>query len=286
MNTLSIQDRRLDSDAFSRARNLWMPHPEVMPQEALRDLAREVIARLGRHLDHAPLAEATPSEAEIEALCDALVAPADDLSADVILKARREGMSIDMVCLGLIASAARRLGDRWDDDRITFVEMTLAASRMYGLLRGMRDVFTPALIETPDQIEVCFASVPGETHTLGVTMAADVFRRRGWRIDLRNGYSHGELVDSIGTGRYAVIGISAGSARMLPALIRLKVALRVGNPRAWIMICGKITEVVPDLSARVDADLIATDVHSAIEEMQSVIDTAATEALRRSRATG
>lgn len=201
----------------------------------------------------------------------------DEMRApDLVLQARRDGMSVDMICLGLISGAARRLGEWWDDDRVSFVEMTLAASRMYALLRGLRQVFPPIVPPGDSGMPVCFMSVPGENHTLGVTMAADLFRRRGWDIDLKNGFSHDDLLAEVGLRRYKLIGISAGSERMLLPLIRLKIALRIRNPQAWIMICGKITEVVPDLAARVDADYVATDVASAIDEMQHLMTTAST----------
>lgn len=45
-----------------------------------------------------------------------------------------------------------------------------------------------------------FATVPGETHTLGITMAADLFWDHGRRIDLRTGLDHDALIDAVVTG--------------------------------------------------------------------------------------
>lgn len=261
----------LDHEAFGQARELFLRGREALPKEALRTLAQEVVLRVSQHLDHAPESEPLPDTAAIDRLCAALMA-ADEMAApDLVLEARRAGMSADMICLGYIAGAARRLGEWWEDDRIGFVEMTLAASRMYALLRGLRNVFPPRVRDGAAPAQVCFVSVPGETHTLGVTMAADILRRRGWHIDLFNGYDHDDLMQAVSPSAYHIFGISAGSERMLLPLVRLKVALRVSHPRAWIMICGKITEVVPDLAGRVDADLVASDVASAIDEMQNLM---------------
>jgi methanogenic corrinoid protein MtbC1 len=271
MEQVSVGDYPLDHDAFGQARRLFLRHQNELSQQALRTLAQEVVVRLSAHLEHAPVVEARPDDAAIDELCDALLSDDEMAAADLVRKARRDGMSADMICLGYVAGAARRLGERWDEDRASFVEVTMAAGRMYALLRGLRQVFPPSLARDGAQPRICFASTPGETHTLGVTMAADLFRRRGWEIDLFNGCSHDELLSAIGENTYSIFGISAGSERVLAPLIRLKVALRVSHPRAWIMVCGKITEVVPDLAARVDADLVATDVASAIDEMQRLI---------------
>lgn len=271
MEQTPVGDVAVDRDAFGQARTLFAKGQQELSRNALRALAREVVVRLSNHLDRAPTVEPRPEPAEIGRLCEALMSDDEMAAPDLILEARRQGMSADMICLGFIAGAARLMGEWWEQDRIGFVEVTLAASRMYALLRGLRDVFPSLADDDSGPTRVCFISTPGETHTLGVTMAADVFRRRGWQIDLLKGYAHDDLIRHVAQKSYTVFGISAGSERMLLPLIRLKVALRVGHPRAWIMICGKITELVPDLAQRVDADLVATDVASAIDDMQRLI---------------
>ena len=60
-----------------------------------------------------------------------------------------------------------------------------------------------------------------------------------------------------------MIGLSAGCARMIFPLARLIVALRISNPAAWIMVSGKITDIVPDIVALVDADGAAGDAEAA-----------------------
>ena len=66
----------------------------------------------------------------------------DEAAADIVLRARLNGMSVDMVYLGLLAGAARRLGERWDEDRTTSAQMTIAAGRIYAIMRGLRQAFT------------------------------------------------------------------------------------------------------------------------------------------------
>ena len=42
-----------------------------------------------------------------------------------------------------------------------------------------------------------FCAVPGEQHTLGVMMAADLFRRNGWDVGLLIGVDHAEIVERL-----------------------------------------------------------------------------------------
>jgi methanogenic corrinoid protein MtbC1 len=263
-------DGGLDREAFDKARGLFTKRAGVMPDTAVHALAAEVITRLERKGPAA--AERAPPEADIDALCDALVSPRDDAAAELVLDARRNGMSIDMVYFGYLAASARRLGERWDEDRTTSAQMTIAAGRMYAIMRGLRQSFASDQYLTADHVRALFASTPGETHTLGVTMAADFFRRRGWQIDLRTGLTHHELLSAAEQAACPVIGVSASSERMVFPLARLIVALRITSPAAWIMVSGKIIDLVPDILTLVDADGVAPDAETALAQMLDHIE--------------
>jgi len=255
----------LDTEAFEKARGLFTQRPNRMPDTAVHALAAEVITRLERRGSTA--AESLPPDVEIDALCDALVSPREEAAAELVLAARLNGMSIDMLYLGYLAASARRLGERWDDDRTTSAEMTVAAGRMYGIMRGLRQAFASDPFLKTDHARALFASTPGETHTLGVTMAADFFRRRGWQIDLRTGLTHQELLSAADHSSYPVIGVSASSERMIFPLARLIVGLRIASPAAWIMVSGKIIDLVPEILTLVDADGVAPDAETALSQM-------------------
>ena len=84
------------------------------------------------------------------------------------------------------------LGTWWEEDRVSFVEVTVGTSRMYAIMRALRRQMPLAShIHSKSAI---FASVPGETHVLGVRMAADLLRKEGWDIELKIGRTHEELV--------------------------------------------------------------------------------------------
>lgn len=260
----------LDLEAFARARVLFDQRAGLLPQTAVHALAAEVISRLERR----GLAgqEALPPPSQLDELCDALLSPRDEAAAELVLEARLKGMSVDMVYLGLLAGAARRLGERWDEDRTTSAEMTVAAGRIYAIMRGLRQLFATDQVLTAAHEKALFVATPGETHTLGVTMAADYFRRRGWQIDLRTGLGHSDLIAEADREDYPVIGISASSERSVFPLARLIVGLRVRHPGSWIMVSGKITELIPEIMTLVDADGVANDPESALTQMHAHLE--------------
>lgn len=256
----------LDTETFTKARRVFNAHKERLPQDALHLLTREVISRLA--LDRSTAADPVvkPSSEDIDALCHDLLSPCEMQAADKLIALRGQGASLDMLYRGYLAAAARRLGDWWTEDRTTFTEVTIAAGRIYAIMRSLTASMPVSLPR--DRQHALFASVPGETHTLGVTMAADLFRERGWHIDLETGKGHDELVRALDRTHHSIIGLSTSRPEMIAPLARLIVAFRICKPQAFIMVCGAVAESEPDICDLVDADCIANDLPTAIRSLE------------------
>lgn len=240
-----------------------------LPPAAVRTLALEVVERLAARLPPAIAPENLPSTADIDRLCDALLSEDPMAATAIIAAARRDGARFETLCLSHLAVAARRLGDRWDADLVSFMDVTLAMGRIYAILRGLRRDMPH--VRTDARRVADFASVPGEDHTLGIAMAANLCRDRGWDIALHTGLAHGPLVDVLAASRSRLIGLSAGSAQSLPALMRLIVALRISNPGAAILICGQIAALDINLIGVSGADAAASDIETALVEMNRLL---------------
>jgi methanogenic corrinoid protein MtbC1 len=257
----------IDAGAFARAKELFVKPSERLPAGAVQALASEVLARLaskpvpradGNSAPRQEIPLDAGMEQRIETLTQALLSMDDHEATEIVMEAHADGASVDVLYLGLLAGAARRLGHWWQDDRIASVEVVIGAGRIYAIMRGLRRLFGPGP-SRGDGFRAAFGSVPGETHNLGVAMAADLMTLRGWEIDLRAGLDHDTLVAELGHGRYPIIGLSASTGRMLFPLARLIVALRVTNPGAWILVSGPVVDLEPDVVQLVDADAAARD---------------------------
>lgn len=239
---------------------------QSLPPAALRLLAREVILRVGRASEGVAVihGQATnqPGRDEIESLCDALLSQDDSAGAEMVRQARHGGMPAETLYHCYIAHAVRRFGERWERDEATAAQVILGAGRVYAILRDLRAVFLAEHLVAPPGAEAVFATVPGEVHGLGVTIAADTMRLRGWDIALRVGLGHDALVEDIARLRPTMVGLSASlPSHTLPAA-RLIVALRVRCPHVWIMLGGGLVAQDPGIAAVVDADAGVTDVET------------------------
>jgi methanogenic corrinoid protein MtbC1 len=239
-----------------------------LPPASVESLAQEVIRRMAGRNFHIPVAP--PTEEDIEELCLALLSEDDTAGARFIQGLRSDGASVEMVYLTYLAGAARMLGAWWDSSRVPFTEVALGTTRMYAIMRALRHQFA-ASARTTERAAV-FASVPGETHVLGVRMATDLFRKDGWDIDLKVGKTHDELVEEISQSDAVVIGLSAGGTHVIEPLSKLMVALRITNPKAFIFICGNIADEAREAIDLMDADGVVTDVTEALTLMRQAVD--------------
>lgn len=243
-----------------RARDYMERRGQQLPVAALRILAREVILRV-THAASAVDAKLTlPLRSEIDLLCDALLSRDETAAADLVHTARRGGMTADTLYHVYIAGAVCQFGERWERDEATAAQVILGAGRVYAILRELRTAFLTAHITAPRGAEAVFASVPGEVHGLGPTIAADTLRRKGWDIALRLGLEHDELVEEIAALKPTMVGLSASTPSQILPTARLIVALRVRCPQVWILLGGGLMAHDPDIVQLVDADAGAVDI--------------------------
>ncbi len=235
-----------------------------LPAEALRVLAQEVLERVAKQN---PLRPAHPAPlSEIETLCEALLSDDRQAASDFVLHAQARGIGPDVICLSYLAVAAARLGEMWDMDRVSFLQVTVAVGRIYALMRSLRrSLAVPVLAQGRS---ATFVSVPGEDHTLGVAMAAELLRTKGWEIELLLGLGHNRLVDEIAAGRPRLLGISTSGRRSLTSLTRLLVAVKLSMPEVRVLVCGHVDPADVDLIGVSGADSVAVGFEAAAAELE------------------
>ncbi|MBC7738496.1 MAG: cobalamin B12-binding domain-containing protein [Candidatus Saccharibacteria bacterium] len=242
---------------------------QKLPETVLTAVVQEVVKRVASNMRVAPLEEFAPTPAQIDALCSALVSQDPTAAITLIDEAQRRGGSYDALYQDYLAVAARRLGEWWNEDRVPFFKVTIAAGRIYAILRMLR---LQKQVPVPDgRRTAVFVSVPTDNHTLGITVAADMARDRGWDIELFTGLSHDDLVHELERRDPPLIGVSASGIRVLPGLIKLIVSLRLSNPKARILICGQIAALDLGLDGMGGADSVAGNFDQAFGYMEQIV---------------
>lgn len=234
-----------------------------LPEDAVVSLAKEVLRRLAQDLRNQ---DTLPEDAGD--LAQDLIGPNTVAGADRVNRHLKAGVSAKKLYGPYLARASQRLGVLWEADEVTFAELTVGIGRIYGIMRTLRKSIEPAIRRR--NRSAFFASVPGDNHTLGVKMAADLARREGWDVELKLDLDHDDLVDAVSGSGQLLVGLSGGGEHAVPNLARLVLALRVRAPEALILVSGNIVDVAAESLELMHVDAIASEYDEAMETMEDL----------------
>ncbi len=257
----------IDTQVFSRTAQLFSAKVRALPPDTVKVLASDIVAHLGRTAE----AGVDVDPVNLEDFCNTLLGYDADAALSFLADRRAEGCDLETIYVGYIAAAARELGARWEDDRVSLFDVTVGTGHLYALMRALRaenEAFAPDL---DVQRYALFATVPGEDHAIGITIAADLFRAEGWEIELQTGTDHASLVAQAEFSKPPVIGLSLTTERRLDALVRLVVALRLVLPRSIIGVATGGMLAADRIANLVDIDLQFSDVRSAREQLDRML---------------
>ncbi|MFN3608836.1 MAG: B12-binding domain-containing protein [Hyphomonas sp.] len=266
---MAKQEASVDPQLYERAVSLFATKRSALPPETVSLLANDIVRRLARAIEQVPTQEVPEiSGASLAAFCETLV-HADPAAALSFISARRaEGVSRDGIYFGYISAAARQLGDLWDEDLLSFVDVTVGTGHLYALLRALRAEGSFGRPAFDVRRYAVFATVPGEDHGIGITIAADLFREAGWEIDLHTVTDHESLLTHMERAAPTVIGLSLSTEHRLDELMRLVVAIRIAMPHVIIGVAPGSSLDERRLTSLVDIDLVIRDVHSSRAELE------------------
>ncbi len=264
-------DDDLDRDAWMLAQAQFSHLQATLPPEAVGSVAREVVRRLAFRLPRQAEGNPAPDAADIARFCATLTAAHDDSAERFILNLRRGGQSTPTIYLSFIAAAARELGRQWDDDRLSFAEVTMASGRLYRIIRGLRHVLDQDGPRPDNARRILLALLPGDTHTLASDMAADLFRRDGWEVDLAVAEDHDSIIARADVARLAAVVIVSNDSRTVAPVTRLVVGLRIVAPMVPVVLAGKIldTAMVCELCG---ADAGLDSLENAVAQLRIITD--------------
>lgn len=194
------------------------------------------------------------SEDQVDALCDALMGHDPDAAARIVRDAEIDGVSPDTLYLDYIAAAARRMGERWLADCASFLDVSVAGGRLMTIVRDLAVQFGGPEAEPLPGHSMVISTVPGETHALGAAIAAEYFRRSRWHVTLLDGADWPDIAYALRRERPAVLGLAAGSRRMVPVLAETVRAVRSTYPDMIIVVGGPILALEPEIVRTVGAD--------------------------------
>jgi MerR family transcriptional regulator, light-induced transcriptional regulator len=264
----------------SRGRQAGL-HAAPMPRDAVRRLAArfegEAIPRLmllqqsarGARLARpqvSPEGPRAPVEQDVIDFSMLLSSPYDDAAVSHVHRLLDAGMPADVIIFDLLAPAARRLGALWECDGCDFTSVTIGLWRLQRSLNLLRVPGHGLRMSADRSRSVLMTVVPGEQHTFGMHLVADLFRRDGWDVADAPMPDAAAVSHAVGTEWFAFVGLSIAGDRMVDPLIELIADLRraSANPRIGVMVGGPLISLRPTLAKSLPADLVVNDAREAL----------------------
>ncbi len=188
-----------------------------------------------------------------------------------------EGAAAESLYLDLLAPAARRLGEMWEDDTCDFTEVTIGLWRLQNAMRELSPSFLRSANPRSNGPRALLVPLPGEDHTFGLSMVYEFFRRAGWNAWSGPVSSSADLRGLVRHEWVEVIGFSLACDEKLDAVrAEIRSVRRASmNPGLGVLVGGPGFTANPLLAAEVGADGTATDGRQAVLQAQALVDLAA-----------
>jgi methanogenic corrinoid protein MtbC1 len=252
---------------------------EVIPRliAAHRAPAREM-PRPASTVDHDAALALDP-----DAVADLALSSEPGAVQGLVEEALAQGVPLETLLIEILAPAARRLGDRWQDDSADFIAVTMGLWRLQeslqGLGNGRRPLAYGRAAGRPGR-RVLFVVAPGDTHSFGSVLLEELFRDHGWECRSCRGATAGEIGTELESHMFDLVALSASVSDLAPGLIRLVADMRRRscNPDLAVLVGGPVFAAHPGLAARVGADGTAGDARSALLAAEELVRSIGAEA--------
>jgi methanogenic corrinoid protein MtbC1 len=236
---------------------------------------REVVPRLLVAHRHAPTHTLCgPAAADVEQMTGLVLA--NDMAAqdDLVRRLQTEGASVESLYLDLLAPAARRLGEMWEQDLCDFTEVTVGLWRLQTIVRDLgRSVIVPVPQAALPTRRVLLLPAPGEQHTFGLAVVGEFFHRDGWLVSVGLLATAADLGSAVRHESFDVVGISVACGdRLEPVAAAIRSARRATcNHALRIMVGGPVFTVHPEFAALLGADATASDGREAVVRANALL---------------
>lgn len=189
---------------------------------------------------------------------------------------RAEGVPLSAIYLDLLAPAARRLGEMWEEDECTFTDVTIGVCRLHEVLLEFSRCFDDRGAATSaNGMNALMVPALGEQHTFGLFVVVEFLRRGGWNCWSGTPVSLRDFRRLLQARNFDAVGISVSADRNIDtAAEQIAEIRRHATGDVAVVVGGRPFVANPGLARDIGADGTANDGHGAVQQITDLCRTA------------
>lgn len=227
--------------------------PIVEPTEH-REAVRAAVSRLITNT-HTPI---LATSFRIDLLCEAFVSPDVSRYQTAVKGLFQSDLTPQDILTRLIPETARRMGDHWQTNKLSFAEVTIGTARLQQVLHTRtRDLEYP---ETNGAARILLVVPQPEQHTLGAHVAAHIWRNHSVHVEMALGESPANIALRVKNKHFSAVCVSVSARRNLAWAQAVVESIRkVAHGNTKVFVGGGVTALGSDIKALTGCDVVCKD---------------------------
>jgi MerR family transcriptional regulator, light-induced transcriptional regulator len=184
-----------------------------------------------------------------------------DAAIDHVRHLLENGVAFQDILLELMAPAARILGERWERDTTSFVEVALGIARMHRILRAFDGIPSHLWSNNGAGRHALLLPTPGEQHTFGLRLVQEFLLREGWSVTNQNCENLEQVEKLVHNNHFDVVGLSISGETLIDPFMSAirRIRKKSKNRSIKVVVGGHLFVERPDLITSCGSDAYAVD---------------------------
>jgi hypothetical protein len=209
--------------------------------------------------------QAEPRESLVTGLIAASLSGTKEGFADLLTQMRKAKISVAALADIYIPIAARKMGEAWQDDEMSWLDVSIGVGRLQSLLREIGAAWAADQAGDAGHGTVLMIIPDREQHTLGPMVAMGQMRRYGVSVCLRIAPTLEEVRSLLTTRAFDGVMISVATQEKLELVRKTVAFIKAVAPKPIpVIVGGAVLAKVEDVAACTGADLSSNDVGAAL----------------------
>jgi methanogenic corrinoid protein MtbC1 len=184
------------------------------------------------------------------------------------------GMGIDLIVLELIPRIARKLGNQWASDNLSFAEVTIATGRLQKLIYSLDHLYQETRTSPTTTHSILVTAAPGSHHTLGPLILSNYFTWAGWSVLSESAPSERFIETTVTSKSLTAIAVSIADYDQLDRLPKLIQSIRSKslNPAIIVLTGGSLYNADAMSFGHIKADIKSSTPEEALHQLNRILN--------------